>query len=289
VETVSARFETTADEAQRRAALARWLTHRDNPLFWRVIVNRVWHYHFGRGLVETPNDFGRMGGAPTAPQLLDWLAVTFRDDFGGSLKQLHRLVLTSRAWRQRAADPLTAHAWQPLSRRLDAETFRDSLLLMSGKLDDTVGGPSVKQFLMSEGIHVTPNVDYAGFDVDAPGNYRRSIYRFLFRTLPDPMMDSLDSPPGDQSAPVRAESFTALQAFALLNHPFIVRQSEHLAARLENHGPDRRQQLRAVHQLLFLRDPTPEEWRDSEQFAASYGLPSLCRLLLNSNELHFIY
>jgi hypothetical protein len=288
VSNLSARFPCHPDESARRADLARWLTDRDNPLLWRVIVNRVWHYHFGRGLVATPNDFGRMGAVPSSPELLDWLAVTFRDDMGGSLKALHRLILTSRAWQQQAVPPDQPHSWRPLVRRLDAETLRDSVLHAVGLLDHTAGGPSIRQFLMSAGIHVTPNVDYSGFDVDAPGAYRRSVYRFLFRTLPDPLMDALDCPAGDQSAPVRTESFTALQAFALLNHPFMVRHAEHLAARLQASGDDPAERVRLAYQLLFQREPLPDELSEGEQHANEHGLANLCRLLLNSNEFHFL-
>ncbi len=283
-----ARFEKFEDEAQRRVALARWLVNRDNPLVWRSIVNRVWHYHFGRGIVDTPNDFGRMGGAPSSPELLDWLAVTFRDDLGGSLKKLHALILTSSTWKQQSADPQAAGPLQPLRRRLDAETFRDSLLQMTGRLDLTMGGPSVKQFVMSEGIHVTPRVDYAAFNVDSPAGERRSIYRFLFRTLPDPLMDTLDCPAGDQSTPVRSESFTALQAFALLNHPFVVRQCEHVAERLEARTGVVPQQVCLAVNWVYQRQPTAEELTEFVPYVERRGLANLCRLLLNSNELHFV-
>lgn len=276
------------EEARRRAALAQWLSHPDNPLAWRSIVNRVWQHHFGRGIVETPNDFGRMGALPSSPPLLDGLALLLRDDLGGSLKSLHRLILTSAAWKQRALPPSAAAPLQPRIRRLDAETFRDSLLRFSGRLDDRMGGPSVRLFAMSPGIHVTPNVDYAAFDADGPGSYRRSIYRFLFRTLPDPLMDTLDCPAGDQSAPVRGESFTALQAFALLHHPFVVRQSAHLAADIAARHREHESQVVEVCRRLWLRAPVPDEHAALVSHLREHGLPHLCRVLLNSNELHFV-
>jgi len=288
VQGLPARFGTSADESERRAALARWLSDRENPLVWRSIVNRVWHYHFGRGLVETPNDFGRMGSLPTHPDLLDWLAVTFRDDLGGSLKRLHHLLLTSRAWRQLAVDPLAPDRFRPLRRRMDAESFRDSVLLLTGKLDDTMGGPSIRQFAMSPGIHVTPNVNYAAYDPDTPEGFRRSIYRFLFRTLPDPLMDAMDSPPGDLSAPTRSESFTALQAFALLNHPFVIRQSEHLASRIARESPQTGEQIRLLIDRVFLRLPSAGEIEAFTPHVERYGLANLARLILNSNEFHFV-
>ncbi|MBL9137866.1 MAG: PSD1 domain-containing protein [Verrucomicrobiales bacterium] len=288
IQELPSRFVTRDDESQRRAEFAQWLTHPHNPLFWRTIVNRVWHYHFGRGIVDSPNDLGRMGGKPSAPALLDGLAVTFRDDLQGSMKSLHRLILTSATWRQRSSDPLSAHPLQPLGRRLDAETFRDSLLRLTDSIDLTMGGPSEKQFAMSPGIHVTPMVNYGAYAVDAPGHRRRSIYRFLFRTLPDPMMDVLDTPAGDQSAPVRGESFTALQALALLNHPFIVRQSERFAERLVAEEASPTARIERAVRLVWLRDPDASEAEEFSRYADRHGLPNLCRLLLNSNEYHFL-
>jgi hypothetical protein len=152
-----ARFalEDPDDEGARRAALAGWLAHRDNPLLWRSMANRVWQHHFGRGLVATPDDFGAMGARPTHPDLLDWLAAELRDS-GGSLKHLHRLILTSATWRQSSGystgDPAALSdagnvlLWRFAPRRLDAEGLRDSLLAVSGTLDLTMFGPSARQF-----------------------------------------------------------------------------------------------------------------------------------------------
>jgi hypothetical protein len=234
------------DEAARRAALARWLADERNVLTWRSIVNRTWHYHFGRGIVDTPNDLGLMGGVPSHAELLDWLAVWFRDEAKGSLKSLHRLMLTSSTYRQSSqhhAEHATVDAdnrllWRMNRTRLDAESVRDAVLLATGKLDVTMGGPSAQQFVMKPGKHVTPDLDYDGFDPDHPANHRRSVYRFLFRTLPDPFMESMDCPDLSQLTPVRSASVTALQALAMLNDKFIVRHSEHLAARAATAGPE---------------------------------------------------
>ena len=245
------------DEAARRAALARWLTDERNALTWRSIVNRVWHYHFGRGLCDTPNDFGKMGGTPSHPELLDWLAVWFRDEAHGSLKALHRLIVTSATYRQaasaqcsvlsaqssgaRAVDTAhcalrTAHykragevdaantlLWRMNRTRLTAEQLRDSVLQMSGQLDLTMGGPSAVQFVARGKATFNPDggapafLDYENFPPDDPANRRRAIYRFIFRTVADPLMDALDCPDGGALTPVRSRSTTALQAFALLN------------------------------------------------------------------------
>jgi hypothetical protein len=283
------------DEGGRRAALARWLTDPKNVLAWRSIVNRVWHYHFGRGLVDTPNDFGRMGSLPSHPELLDWLAATFLES-GGSLKRLHRLIVTSAVYRQSSwhqprfaeIDVDNRSLWRMNRTRLDAESVRDSVLLAAGKLDRTMGGPSVKQFVQKPGVHVTPVVDYLNFGVDRRENYRRSVYRFIFRTLPDPFMEALDCPDSSQLTPARNVSVSALQALAMLNNKFIVRMSEHIADRAARAGPDLAARVEAVYQLILGRKPTRRESAAVTRYAAKHGLTNACRILLNSNEFMFI-
>jgi hypothetical protein len=282
-------------EGARRAALAHWLTDSRNVLTWRSVVNRMWHYHFGRGIVDTPNDLGRMGGTPSHPELLDWLAADFRNH-GGSLKRLHRMIVTSAAYRQGSGhDPRAAAIdgenrllWRMNRTRLDAESLRDAVLLASGKLDRTMGGPSVKQFIQTPGIHVTPNVDYLNFDVDKPENHRRCVYRFVFRTLPDPLMEALDCPDASQWTAARNLSLSPLQALALLNNKFMVRQSEHLAERVTKLAPDLPGQIITLYQLVLLRPPTEAEKQRLLQYAQKHGLANACRLLLNSNEFVFV-
>ena len=235
-----------------------------------------------------------MGGAPSHPELLDWLAVELREH--GSLKRLHKLIVTSASYRQSSAiDPASATIdgdnrllWRMNRRRLDAESIRDAVLAASGRLDLAMGGPSVRQFVESPGIHVTPTVDYQAYDLDSPGNARRSVYRFLFRTLPDPLMESLDCPDGSQLAPVRGASVTAIQALALLDDRFIVRQSEHMAARIERLAELPAERIRLLFQLVLLRDPTADESRDWEAYAAKHSLANACRMLLNTNEFVFV-
>ena len=312
-------LEDPRAEGLRRAALARWLTHSCNPLTWRSIVNRVWHQHFGRGLVETVNDFGRMGSAPSHPELLDWLAVWFRDEASGSFRKLHRLIVTSATYRQAAvaADVsrlkfprspkdkpqsesqsllTSAPASDPdnlfLSRmnrsRLDAEQVRDAILLMSGRLDLRMGGPSDQQFDLQPGVHVTPKVDYTKFDVDSDTARRRSVYRFLFRTLPDPMMEALDCPAGDQLTPVRNNSVTVQQALALWNGAFTVRYAEHFTTRLDSSEADLEHRITAACEWAWGRPPEKEEAQELSDYAQQHGLANLCRLLFNSNEFMFI-
>jgi mono/diheme cytochrome c family protein len=283
------------DERARRAALAGWLTDPRNVLTWRSIVNRTWHHHIGKGIVDTPNDFGRMGGVPSHPELLDWLTVWFQEQ-GGSLKSLHRLIVTSAAYRQSAthrADCARVDAdnrllWRMNRARLDAESVRDAVVQITGKIDLTMGGPSVRQFILTPGKHVTPDIDYVAFDPDDPANFRRSIYRFLFRTLPDPFMESMDCPDLSQLTPVRATSVTALQALAMLNDKFIVRQCEHLAERAARAGPELADQIGAVYVAALGRPATPAEIEVLSAYAREHGLANVCRLVLNSNEFMFV-
>jgi hypothetical protein len=284
------------DEGARRAALARWLSDRRNVLTWRSIVNRVWHHRFGRGIVATPGDLGRMGAVPTHPELLDWLAVEFRDR-GGSLKELHRLIVTSATYRRSCRHDAEAARidgdnlllWRMNRSRLDAESVRDTVLVISGKLDTRMGGPSVKHFNQSKGIHVTPNVDYLAFDVDSAGSHRRSIYRFVFRTLPDPFLDVLDCPDASQFTPARSSSITALQALAMLNDRFVVRQAEHFAARVEREaGKDVPEQIRRAYLLAVSRAATSREIDLLSAYTRRHGLAAACRVIINCNEFMFV-
>ena len=172
--------------------------------------------------------------------------------------------------------------------RLDAEEIRDALLAISGELDLAMGGPSVKQFVESPGIHVTPNVDYDGFDADRPEMKRRSIWRFLFRTLPDPFMETMDCPDASQLAPTRGASVTALQALALLNDRFVVRRSEHLAEAVAAQASGDAERVRALWRRVLLRDPSPAELADVAPFVARHGLASAARLLFNCSEFVFV-
>lgn len=281
------------DEGARRCALARWLAARENPLTWRSIVNRVWAWHFGQGIVETPNDFGRMGGAPSHPELLDWLAIWFRDEARGSLKALHRLIVTSAAYRQAAGPPAQADPNNRLLShmnriRLDAECVRDAVLQMSDRMDWRMGGPSDRQFDLQPGVHVTPRVNYAKFDADSDAGRRRSVYRFLFRTLPDPFMEALDCPSGDQLTAARANSVTVQQALALWNGALVIRNAEHFASRLEAETPQPDRRISRACELAWGRPPVASEARALAEYTRAHGLANLCRLLLNSNEFMFV-
>jgi Protein of unknown function (DUF1553)/Protein of unknown function (DUF1549) len=287
------------DESARRAALAGWVADERNVLTWRSIVNRVWALHFGRGLCDTPNDFGRMGGEPSHPELLDWLAVWFRDEAHGSLKALHRLILTSETWRQStvatagaAEDPDNRLLWRQNRRRLSAEEVRDTALALAGALDATMGGPPAIQFIEHGDATFNPGgnpafLDYEHFDQDAPAARRRSVYRFIFRTVPDPFMDALDCPDGGSTTPVRAESTTAVQALAMLNDPFLIRQSLRMAQRMGATARTPTEKADAVFRLILLRPPSAEEHTRIADYIARHGLADAAQMLLNSNE--FLY
>ncbi|HEY3840679.1 MAG TPA: DUF1549 and DUF1553 domain-containing protein, partial [Bryobacteraceae bacterium] len=278
-----------APEGERRAALARWITDPNNMLAWRSIVNRVWHYHFGAGIVDTPNDFGHMGSLPSHPELLDWLATEFRDS-GGSFKKLHKMIVMSAVYRQSSAS-VPAHAqidvdnrylWRANRQRLDAESLRDTILAVSGKLDLTMGGPSVEQFYFKDDH--SPVYDYTRYDPDAPGNYRRSIYRFIVRSVPDPLMERFDCPDVSMITAKRTTTITAIQALALLNNPFILKQTEHFADRIKD-APD---PVATAFRLSLQREPSKSESKILSAYLAREGPQNLCRLLLNTNEFMFI-
>jgi hypothetical protein len=295
---LKARFDLAnpKDESARRVALADWLADPANPLTWRSVVNRVWHHHFGTGISDTPSDFGRMGGVPSHPELLDWLAVWLRDDARGSLKALHRLLVTSAAYRQGSANDPAASALDPDNRllwrmnrpRMDADTYRDSVLAVSGRLDLTMGGPSVALFTSKPGPQTTPVLNYDEVDRNAPGASRRSIYRLVWRAIADPFLDALDFPDLGLLAPVRSTSVSPLQALALFNNGFVLHSSEQFALRLERLGGTREQQIRVAFATAYQRAPSASELARFHALADEHGLAAVCRVLFNSNEFLFI-
>jgi hypothetical protein len=286
-------IDPAAPEGERRAALARWITDAGNMLTWRSIVNRVWHFHFGAGIVDSPNDFGRMGSLPTHPELLDWLAIRFRDS-GGRMKQLHRDIVLSATYRQTSAshpaksaiDAGNRYLWRMNRSRLDAESVRDAMLAVAGKLDLTMGGPSAEQFFFKDDH--SPVYDYTRFDIDSPASRRRSVYRFLVRSVPDPLMERLDCPDPSTMTAKRNTTITAIQALALLNNPLLVRQAEYLAARAQSAGPALPAQIAALYRLALQREPSKDEEAILTAYAARHGLPNASRLVLNSNEFLFV-
>jgi hypothetical protein len=302
----------------RRSSLARWLTEPDNPLTARVIVNRVWQFHFGEGIVRTPNDFGTAGAPPTHPELLDWLADRFVRE-GWSLKALHRLIVSSNTYRMSkgwnaeygAEDPEDLLLWRVPYRRLEAEAIRDAMLAASGQLDATLYGPSVYPEIPREALasHSDPDKVWRPFDERAAS--RRTIYGMVKRSLVIPMLEVLDFCDTAQSSPRRSTTSIAPQALTLLNGGFVNRQAHHLADRLVREaGDDPTCQVRRAYWLALSRPATEDEaaamvaylGRESDALrnaAASRGEPveeaqvrrealaRMGRILFNLNE--FVY
>ncbi|MEZ6128878.1 MAG: PSD1 and planctomycete cytochrome C domain-containing protein [Planctomycetaceae bacterium] len=294
---LSARFSLPAGHSEnaRRTALADWIADSQNPLTWRSIANRVWHYHFGRGVCDTPNDFGRMGSLPTHPQLLDWMACELRDK-NGSLKHLHRLICTSETYQQtshgnsgvQTPDPDNRWLARMSRRRLDADSYRDAVLAVAGQLDLTMGGPGISHFTTSPGPQVTPVLHYDAFDLDSAGAGRRSIYRVVWRGIADPFLDALDFPDLGLLAPTRGFSASPLQSLVLLNNRFVLHHCRHMADRARKETDDLQQQIGQTVMRTWLRIPTDEERNMFHSLAEKHGLEAVCRLLLNSNEFLFV-
>ena len=293
-----------ANSTGRRTALARWLTRPDHPLTTRVMVNRLWQYHFGRGLVATSSDFGRLGERPSHPELLDWLASEFVGH-GWSLKHMHRLIMTSAAYRQsalrqapevaRLRDPDNRLLWRMNTRRLDIEPIRDAMLAVSGELDPVIGGPAL--------------------DASKP---RRTIYTKVIRNTRDPLIDAFDSPDGSLSTPSRNATTTPTQALLMINGPWTLARAGALADRIRLEADDDEGRIALAYQLTFGRPPEPTERDEAVEFLRSRGglaeeptaiagaeaasppaddksdedgssaLDDFCHALLNSNEFLYV-
>lgn len=277
-----------ADDAPRRLTLAKWITDPAHPLTARVAVNRLWHYHFGTGIVDTPSDFGVNGGRPSHPELLDWLASELIAN-RWSLKEIHRRILLSSTYRQasrtnaqaQALDADTRLLWRYPPRRLEAEALRDALLCVSGKLDRTAGGPGFDLFEPNSNyVRVfTPKKEFG------PETFRRMIYQTKPRMQLDDTFGAFDCPDAGQIAPRRTSSTTPLQALNLLNGAFVLQQSDYFAERLRMEaGDDATRQVERGFLLAFGRPPDREERLAAENLVRDHGLTIFCRALFNANE-----
>ena len=281
-------------EGARRAALAKWITSRENPLTWRSIVNRVWLWHFGAAIVNSPNDFGRMGQLPSHPGLLDWLACEFRDG-RQSFKELHRLIVTSSTYRQASRwDRESAHVdsgnrllWRMNRRRLEAEEIRDAMLQVSGKLKPDMYGPGFYLFKLEKTTH-SPHFEYHKFNPEDPASHRRSIYRFIVRSQPDPFMTTFNCADSSQSTPRRDEALTSLQALSLFNSRFTLVMAGHFARRLEAETKSPAQRVRLGVRLLMGREATEAEVKSLAAYAGKHGFANLCRVLFNLSEFTYL-
>jgi hypothetical protein len=279
----------------RRLALAQWLASPDNPLPARVMVNRIWHHHFGRGIVATVDNFGTVGDEPTHPELLDWLAVEFIDR-GWSMKQMHRLIMTSDAYQMASAyedadnlanDLENHYLWRYRTRRLEAEAIRDIIMAASGGIDLTVGGPPVFPHVPEE---ILASRLFGRWDIhpDGPEVWRRSVYVYRMRSIVFPFFETFDLPDQGVTAAARNVSTVPTQALTLLNNPFVIGQAELFAQRVEQAAPnDVSEQIDLIYRIALTRPPTEEEAAIARELVDARSLVDLAHVMFNLNE--FLY
>ncbi len=283
---VSPELETASGKtAGRRLALAKWLTAPEHPLTARVMANRIWHHHFGRGVVASLDNFGKMGDRPSNPALLDYLAAEFQAK-GWSIKAMHRLIMTSEAYQRESADesgssvdPANRLLWRFPMRRLEAEIVRDQVLAVSGALNRTSGGPAVFPPLPEE-LLASSNKGIWKRQPDGPETWRRSVYVYRKRGLPFPMFETFDLPDQNIACGARNVSTVPTQALFLMNDPFLVRQSVLFANRINEAGGDA---VATAFRLALAREPRAEE----RAAVAGLTVEALAQVVLNLNE--FLY
>ena len=289
---VDRELKRDAPEKDRRLALADWIASRDNPLTARVIANRLWQFHFGEGIVDTPSDFGANGSKPTHPKLLDWLATELMAN-KWSLKHIHRLILTSRTWQQDSrpnpeamkVDAASRLLWRFPSRRVEAEGIRDAMLQASGVLDLKMGGTGFSAFEveMENVRHFHPKKNYG------PDDWRRMIYMTKVRQEKDQVFGAFDCPDASQAVAKRSRSTTPLQALNLLNSHFVMQQADLFAQRLKKDaGDSAASQVDRAYLLAFGRPASTAERNDATSFIKAAGLQQFARAMLNANEFVFI-
>ncbi len=284
------KLPTDAPEQARREALAGWIADPSNPLTARVMVNRIWQGHFGAGLVQTPSDFGNNGMKPTHPALLDWLAQEFVRA-GWSVKHMHRLIMLSETYRQSSAvdaqaarlDADARLLWRFPSRRLDAETIRDAMLAVSGKLNPKMYGRGFDLFDKRGGLS-----GFKPIEESTPENQRRMIYAHKVRREPEAVFGAFDCPDAGQSTAVRTASTTPIQALNLFNSPFTLQRSADFAERVRTEaGADPSAQVRQAYQFALSREPTAQELTEALPAVRTHGAAVLCRALFNCSEFLF--
>jgi hypothetical protein len=297
--------EPTEETSGRRLALASWITRPDNRLTWRVIANRIWQHHFGRGIVRSSNDFGRLGDRPTHPQLLDWLACEVLEQ-GQSLKAMHRLIVLSSTYRMSsqanakglADDPLNDGFWRFDRRRLTAEEVRDSILSVNGTLNLERGGPSIYPPLPKAVLATASRPDAAWGRSSPEQAARRSLFVHVKRSLPEPLLASFDRADTDTSCPVRFATVQPTQALSMINGDFANLQAELFAQRLTREAKDLEGRLRRGLELISQRPARDTDVRRLMVLASdlcrdfgrteAQALQRCCLVLLNSNEFLFL-
>jgi len=278
-------------EQERRLVLANWIASPENPLTARVMVNRIWQGHFGVGIVPTPSDLGNNGIKPSHPELLDWLSTEFMRS-GWSIKAMHRLIVLSRTYRQSSAlntkgvekDADVRLLWRYPSRRIEAETIRDSMLAISGQLNLKMYGRGYDLFDKRGGLS-----GYKPIESFRGEGLRRMIYAHKVRRETEAIFGAFDCPDAGQSTAIRRESMTPIQALNLFNSVFTLEQSQALAERLSREvGKDIEQQIQRAYHLALSREPSIDELQEAEYVVREYGLETFGRALFNCNEALFL-
>ena len=302
--TVAARAEPQFSDAPaaaktswQRKHFADWIASPDNPLTARVMVNRIWQHHFGEGIVRTPSNFGKTGDRPSHPELLDWLAVEFVES-GWSIKHMHRLMLTSEAYRMAsrdmtenlAKDRTNVYLWRQSRNRHEVEVIRDQIMAVAGTLDRTVGGPAVRPYIDPTLFQSSTDRTWPGMAIGDPGSWRRSLYVFSKRSIRYPMFEAFDQPDMVSSCSRRTRSTVAPQALLLMNNAEVLLQAKYFAQRVAlEAGYDAGAQIDRAFRLALSRPPTELERSKAEEFLRTTptGLVDLCQTLFNLNE--FLY
>jgi hypothetical protein len=283
--------EPLPNSTGRRLVLAKWVVSPDNPLTARVIVNRLWQHHFGRGLVATPSDFGTRGDPPSHPDLLDWLACELVSG-DWKLKRMHKLLLTSETYRKTTRVSPEAAAKDPENRllsrmnrlRLEGEAVRDTLLAVSGRLNPKAGGPGV---VLPETAKAAGGSRAVAVTADPKEHARRSVYLFSRRNLRHPFLEAFDLPDSNLSCPRRERSTTAPQSLALLNADEAMTAAKALAERLTKEAASEKERIDRAYRLTLGRPPSNKEQERATAFLKESPLTELCRALFNLNE--FVY
>jgi hypothetical protein len=302
----------------RRLALARWIASPQNPLTWRVVANRIWRHHLGEGIVATPSNFGHSGGAPSHPELLDYLARQMLAS-GGSWKALHRQIVMSATYRQahrlserdhaRAikVDPENRLLSRANQRRLEAEALRDAVLAVAGTLNEKVGGPGIKPRIRPELLDASQRNKWPVVESEGPAHWRRSVYIYIKRQLPFPMLELFDQPNAAQTCERRDENVVPTQALVLMNDEFMAEQAGHFADRLLQDIDDDDTLLQADSAVRAALG-RPAKWAEAEEAseflhkrtevyrrsgqdqpaAARAALADFCHVLLNCNEFAYV-
>ena len=287
---------STPHTSGRRLALAEWLVSPENPLAARVMVNRIWHHHFGRGIVATLDNFGKMGEAPTHPELLDWLAVEFMKQ-GWSIKQMHRLIMTSDAYKMAsqfddaedmAKDPQDRYYWRYRMQRIEAEILRDDILEVSGGLNQEMFGKPVFPVLPKEVLGSQVNGIWKQTE-DGPAVWRRSVYVYRKRGLPYPLLEIFDLPNQNISCGARNVSTVPTQALTLMNDEFVLKQAQLFANRVEEAAPgDPKAEVDLAYRLALSRPPSDKERQLALDFLKTRKMVDLADVLFNLNEFLYV-